>query len=187
MVPPRHARQVFVRAAVPSLRISSRARLPLKAMVFASGEIDAHFVKNHRAFRRLALAPAMMASLIFSERRAPGRRFARPPPSGPPIGTQPRALHGKAGREARFAALFFQHRLISINDIWLGLAILSYSFLISCIAALMVGSIHAVIQEGERGGPRESCGIGSVMGRNQVGPWYPLGPKFSLRPRSLPA
>src|SRR5262249_50302507 len=66
MVPPRHARQVFVRAAVPSLGISSRARLPLKAMVFASGEIDAHFVKNHRAFRRLALAHAMMASLIFS-------------------------------------------------------------------------------------------------------------------------
>ena len=155
-------------------------------MVFASG-MHAHFVKNRRAFRRLALAHAMMASLIFSERRAPGRRFARPPPSGPPIGTQPRALHGKAGREARFAALFFHHRLISINDIWLGLAILFYWFLISCIAALMVGSIHAVIQEGERGGPRESCGIGSVMGQNQVGPWYPLGPKFFLRPRSLPA
>src|SRR5262249_23590119 len=37
--PPRHARQVFVRAAVSSLGISSRARPPLKAMVFASGEI----------------------------------------------------------------------------------------------------------------------------------------------------
>src|SRR5262249_40577658 len=52
-------------------------------------------------------------------------------------------LHGKAAREARFAGLFFQHRLISINDIWLGLAILAYWFLISCIAASMVGSIHA--------------------------------------------
>src|SRR5262249_12673630 len=37
--PPRQARQVFVRAAVSSLRISSPARPPLKAMVFASGEI----------------------------------------------------------------------------------------------------------------------------------------------------
>ena len=107
---PKARASVFVRAAVPSLGISSRARLPLKAMVFASGEIQAHFVKN-RAFRRLALAHAMMASLIFSERRAPGRRFARPPPSGPPIGTQPRALHGKAGREARFRRTLFSTSL----------------------------------------------------------------------------
>src|SRR5262249_38371387 len=46
-------------------------------------------------------------------------------------------LHGKAGREARFAALFFQHRLILINDIWLGLAILGFCFL-NCITVLMV-------------------------------------------------
>jgi hypothetical protein len=56
-------------------------------------------------------------------------------------------LDGKAGREARFAALFFQRRLILINDIWLGVAILGFCFL-NCITVLMVGSIHAVIQEG---------------------------------------
>ena len=106
----------------------------------------------------------MMASLIFSERRAPGRRFARPPPSGPPIGTQPRALHGKAGREARFAALFFQHRLILINDIWLCLAILGFCFL-SCITVLMV---EASTRSSRKGARR----------RNRVGPWHRWGPKF---------
>src|SRR6516225_1172244 len=105
-----------------------------------------------------------MASLIFSERRAPGRRFARPPPSGPPIGTQPRALHGEAGREARFAALFFQHRLILINDIWLCLAILGFCFL-SCITVLMV---EASTRSSRKGARR----------RNRAGPWHRWGPKF---------
>jgi hypothetical protein len=49
------------------------------------------------AERRPALAHAVMASLISSERRAPGRRFARPPPSGPPIGTQSRAARRRPG------------------------------------------------------------------------------------------
>jgi len=89
---------------------------------------------------------------------------SRPPLCPPPpqvvllSGRSLARLRGKAAREARFAGLFFQHRLILINDIWLGLAILSYWFLISCIAALMAGSIHAVIREGEHSGPRGSCG-----------------------------
>jgi len=67
-----------------------------------------------------------MASLIFSERRAPGRRFA--PRQVVLLSKRSLArLHGKAGREARFAGLFFQHRLILINDIWLGLAILGFA------------------------------------------------------------
>jgi len=47
-----------------------------------------------------------MASLIFSELRAPGRRFARPQVvllSGRSFAR----LHGKVGREAWFAGLFF--------------------------------------------------------------------------------
>jgi hypothetical protein len=78
-------------------------------------------------------------------------------------------LHGKAGREARFAGLFFQHRLILINDIWLGLAILGFCFL-SCITVLMVESIHAVIQEGSAA-EEPSWALA------------PLGPKVLLRSR----
>src|SRR5262249_11054687 len=63
----------------------------------------------------------------------------------------------------------FQHRLILINDIWLGLATLGFCFL-NCITGLMVESIHAVIREG--GAAEEpSCALA------------PLGPKVFLRPR----
>ena len=68
-----------------------------------------------------------------------------------------------------FAALFFQHRLILINDIWLCLAILGFCFL-SCITVLMVESIHAVIQEGSAA-EEPSWALA------------PLGPKVLLRPR----
>jgi hypothetical protein len=93
----------------------------------------------------------------------PAVALSAPRPSGPPIGTQPRALHGKSGREARFAALFFQHRLILINDIWLGLAILAFCFL-SCITVCRKASTRS-----SRKGARR---------RNRVGPWPRWGPKF---------
>jgi hypothetical protein len=40
----------------------------------------------------------------------------------------------------------------------------------------MVESIHAVIQEGSAADQERSV-VGSIMGRNRVGPWHPLGPK----------
>ena len=122
-------------------------------------------MKNRRAFRRPALAHAVMASLISSERRAPGRTRQVVLLSGRSLAR----LHGKAAREARFAGLFFQHRLILINDIWLGLAILGFCFL-SCITVLMVESIHPGRERGggtELGpgtaGPKVFCGRAVVM------------------------
>src|SRR5262249_23196876 len=60
--------------------------------------------------------------------------------------------------------LFFQHRLILINDIWLCLAILGFCFL-SCITVLMV---EASTRSSRKGARR----------RNRVGPWHRWGPKF---------